>query len=154
MFFLKVAKRLRVLQKMHTSLIVLEVIWLLYYVSINIATYAITDISVIERAVRQDVFNLGTHISIVLAAIFCEHSTAWLFVLYGFELFRDVMNAVNLQHFSPLQSYNNGLWIGALVLAWYQVSTTIIGMCVCFLSKQKVVDFKVSIYKNKVSNFK
>lgn len=135
---------------MHTSLIVLEVIWLLYYASINIVTYAITDISVVERAVRQDVFNLGTHISIVLAAIFCEHSSTWLFVLYGFELFRDVMNAVNLQRFSPLQSYNNGLWIAALVLAWYQVSTTLVGMCVCFLSKhQPAVDFKVSLYKNK-----
>ena len=123
---------------MHLSLVLLETLWLLYYVSLNIATYAITDISIVERAVRQDVFNLGTHISIVLAAIFCKDSSpSWLFVLYAFELFRDVMNGINLQHFSPLQAYNHDLWIASLVLVWYQVATTVVGFAVCFYSKEK-----------------
>lgn len=131
---------------MHPFLVLFEVIWLLYYISINIATYAIANNGtlIIERAVRQDVFNLGTHISVFLVTIHGK-CAPWMMVLIGFELFRDVINAVNLQIFSPLQSFNNDLWVGVLVLAWYQVALSLAGIVACLLQQQQ----KVTVYIRK-----
>ena len=132
---------------MHPFLIFCEVLWLLYYISINIATYTIANDGtvLIERAVRQDVFNLGTHISVFLVTIHGK-CAPWMMVLIGFELFRDVMNAVNLQIFSPLQSFNKDLWTGVLVLAWYQVALSVAGIVACLLQQQQ----KIKVYTNKI----
>lgn len=132
--------------KMHTLLIVAEVIWLVYYASINIATFIVANGSlVIERSVRQDVFALGTHVGIVLATIHGKCGTPWLAVLYGFELFRDVLNAVNIQIYTPLQAFNQNLWIAVLILAWFQVVTTFIGMCFCLVQFNGVIAIKTKV---------
>jgi hypothetical protein len=137
---------------MHAFLIFLEVLWLFYYASVNIAAYALTDNSLLARAVRQDVFALGTHIAIVLVTIHGKCGVPWLILLYLFELFRDVLNAVNIQIYTPLQAYNHDLWIAVAVLGWFQVGTTILGMCHCLMQfkgfeTRKTVKVPQFIYK-------
>lgn len=135
---------------MHALLIFCEVLWLLYFISINIATYAIANDGtvIIERAVRQDVFNLGTHISVFLVTIHGKCAT-WMTILLGFELFRDAMNAVNLQIFSPLQTFNSDLWIGVLVLAWYQTVLSLVGMAACLWQQREKNPMQIKVYTRK-----
>jgi len=136
---------------MNSLLIFFEILWLLYFVSINIATYAIASDGtvIIERAVRQDVFNLGTHIPVLLVTIHGK-CAPWMLILIGFEMFRDMMNAVNLQIFSPLKAFNYDLWVGAIVLGWYQTALSLVGFVYCAWNQQKQpVEMKIKLYKNK-----
>lgn len=120
---------------MRIILIVAEILWLLYFVAFNIVMFALTDTSLLARAARQDIFNLGTHISILLATIHGK-CAPWLAVLYLFELYRDVMNGINISLFSPLSftpQYHE-MWIAALVLVWYQAIASLVGLVVCLLN--------------------
>lgn len=120
---------------MRLILISIELIWLLYFISLNIATYAVTSTtSLNDRAMRQDIFNLGTHGVIFVAAIHAGDKCApWLAALYGYELFRDVMNGINISVYSPLWTFQRELWYAAVVLVWYQVFATFVALMICLV---------------------
>jgi hypothetical protein len=120
---------------MRLILISIELIWLLYFISLNIATYAVTNTSLPDdRAMRQDIFNLGTHGVIFVAAIHNgEKCAPWLAALYGYELFRDIMNGINISIYSQLATLQRELWYAAMVLVWYQTGGTFVALMVCFV---------------------
>ena len=119
---------------MRLILITLELIWLLYFISLNIATYAVTSTSLSDRAMRQDIFNLGTHGVVFVAAIHNgEKCAPWLLALYGYELFRDIMNGINISIYSQLATLQRELWYAAMVLVWYQTGGTFIALMVCLV---------------------
>jgi hypothetical protein len=119
---------------MRLVIISIELLWLLYFISLNIATYAVTTASFSDRAMRQDIFNLGTHGVVFVAAIHNgEKCAPWLVALYGYELFRDIMNGINISIYSQLATLQRELWYAAMVLVWYQTGGTFISLMVCLV---------------------
>lgn len=116
---------------MSPLLLALELLWTCFFAGVTIAAYSISDGSAVARAVRQDIAPLGTHIAVTLVVFYGRCGTLWPLLLFAFELFRDVMNGVNIQVFSPLRTYNHGLWVAAVILVWYQVGLSFVGMAVC-----------------------
>ena len=100
-----------------------EILWILYYLAVNISVYVETTNSVAEptgRSIRQDVFGLGTHISVLLAhGAFARTGNGWVFLVYSFELIRDTINLVNIGWYTPLMTLHS-LWVAVFVLSWYQ----------------------------------
>ncbi|MBX9636216.1 MAG: hypothetical protein K2Q45_01540 [Nitrosomonas sp.] len=122
---------------MRLVILFIEITWLIYFVCLNIVSYSVLgSLSLNDRAMRQDIFNLGSH-GVVLVAAVHNHSgksSSWLSVLLGYELFRDVMNGINIAALSPLSLFQREIWIAANVLVWYQVLGTTLAFLLC-LSK-------------------
>lgn len=95
------------------TLLGLDIIWLLFYVSITIAIYATPSATVDMRVV---VFRLGTHIATTLSLMYVIYQRKIyrnpLALVFAFETFRDVINTIEIGVFSNIQG---GLYVASLV---------------------------------------
>jgi hypothetical protein len=95
----------------------LDIIWLLFYVSITIAIYATPSATVDTRAV---IFRLGTHIGTTLSLMYIIYQKKLyrnpVALVFAFETFRDVINTIEIGVFSNIQGglYGAALACGSL----------------------------------------
>lgn len=110
----------------------MEFAWIAYYLGVNIAVYVQTN-SIADptgRAIRQDVFGLGTHIGVLIAnCAFVRTGNRWVFIVFIFESIRDGINLANVGWYSQLSSLHS-LWVAVFVLAWYQVVSSFVSLLV------------------------
>ncbi len=119
-------------------LIFFQLLWVVYYVIINIVGYAMSGVS---QDSRQDLFSLGTHIVVVITIFHVrfrrrpeDGGGQWLpLLVFVFECARNTFSAFNITWYTTLISENQGLSIAAAVLAWYQVAVAALAALVLAL---------------------
>jgi hypothetical protein len=125
-------------------LVVLEIVWIVFYIGIGIATFVVTGGAFFMdplmlgygsgNDIRSDFFSLGTHIltSATLVALLAGYKrnwrpSGWSVFFFLFLLYRDVYQLTEMAHFSRVSSFGvtQGLWVAGIVIAAYQVVLTV-----------------------------
>jgi hypothetical protein len=100
------------------ALLGLDILCILFYVSITITVYATPGTSFNTRGA---IFRLGTHIATTLSLIYIIYQRRQylhpLALVFAFESFRDVINTIEIGVFSNL---NGGLYVAGLVCGCLQ----------------------------------
>jgi len=134
--------------KFGKGLLVLETIWIVFFIGLSIGSYVKTTslffmdpMSVaygFDDIIRTDIMALSTHIvtSVTVAGMLQVHWSRpyyWLSFFFLFILYKDVSHVIEFVGFSKIRSFEEtrGLWIAGIVLACYQTLLTL-GACVCY----------------------
>jgi hypothetical protein len=113
----------------------LQLVWVVYFVALNIAGYAVAGVS---QSSRQDLIGLGTHIITVITVVHfaaapksSELKWRWAPLIFAFECARDAFNAIDMTWYTTLLMENvggGGLAVAAIVLAWYQLTLSVVAL--------------------------
>jgi len=129
----------------------LEIVWILFYIGINVACLVVTDMFlpfVAGDDIRSEFFGLSLHILtavtlVGLLAIRQNNSgwrpSVWAVFFFLFLLYRDVYLLTKMARFSSASKFAEtyGLWVAGLVITAYQVAlTTLLGIW-CVVSVKK-----------------
>ena len=134
--------------KFGKTLLVLETIWIVYFIGLSISSYPVTMDPFFmdsmspgygfDDIIRTDIMALSTHIvtSVTVAGMLQVHWDRpyyWLSFFFLFILYKDVSHVIEFCCFSKIRSFDqtHGLWIAGIVMACYQTLLTL-GACICY----------------------
>jgi hypothetical protein len=124
-------------------LAVLQLAWVAYFVAVNIAGYAVAGVS---QSSRQDLIGLGTHIITVITVVHfavkaprpaAPATLKWRVapLIFAFECVRDTFNDMTWYTTLLAENANGGLAVAAIVLAWYQLTLSVVALFFFLLSR-------------------
>lgn len=130
------------------GLLMLETLWIIYFIGLSIASYPVTMIPFFMDEmspgfgfgdiIRTDIMALSTHIvtSVTVAGMLQVHWQRpyyWLSFFFLFILYKDISHVIELSTFSKISAFEqtHGLWIAGIVMASYQTLLTL-GACICY----------------------
>ena len=112
-------------------LIILEIIWMVWFIALNIA--ANTTDSVL---IRSTALSMGVHIGVILAIILViglsqRHIHIYLIALFIFEMSRDVFAYLNASKLLEIKEEYPWIYVNMLAMTMYQLalSTTALIWC-------------------------
>jgi hypothetical protein len=122
-------------------LAVLQLVWVAYFVAVNIAGYAVAGVS---QSSRQDLIGLGTHFITVITVVHfaaasptqssAAEALKWRVapLIFAFECVRDTFNAIDMTWYTTLLTETanggGGLAVAAIVLSWYQLALSVVAL--------------------------
>ena len=119
-----------------TTLIVLEVIWMIWYISLNIAAEVKTQNNDIGYLVRETMFSRGIHIAVILAIILVmginrKHIHVYIIFLFIFEMVRDVFVITNTLRSVQIKDAQPSIYNSILAISIYQLMLSTLAFIWC-----------------------
>lgn len=104
-------------------LLVLECLWLLLFIVVSSLAFGLTPETTEGHTMRTDIFAFRSHVFLgatILAALKgSKEFIRWLFPLFLYQIFVDVVNLVQVVVYSGLRNVEN-LWPLAITVGAYQ----------------------------------
>ena len=109
-----------------TSLIILEVLWMIWFVALNIQVEMVTTNDDIGYLSRDSMFSRGIHIAVILAIILVigidlKHIHVYIIFLFIFEMARDVFVIVNTVRATNIKSRYPQIYRSMFAISVYQL---------------------------------
>lgn len=109
-----------------TMLIALEVIWMIWYISLNVFAEVKTQNDDIGYLIRETMFSRGIHIAVILAIILVmginrKHIHIYIIFLFIFEMARDVFVITNTIRSVQIKDSYPSIYRSILAISVYQL---------------------------------